>query len=147
MIRNTILIVDDERSIRRLVQLVLTKAGYEVIAVENGAKAIETLQAGERTDSLIAIVCDLQMPRMNGMETIERFRAEFPSVPVLVLTGSLDMAIAVALIKKGISAYLLKPLDPDLLTAAVDRVARDRIYGNRESEWARFLTQLQLAES
>jgi len=147
MTRNTILIVDDERSIRRSVQLVLTKAGYEVIAVENGAMAIETLQAGERAGSLIAIVCDLQMPRMNGVEAIERFRAEFPSVPVLVLTGSLDMITAVALIKKGISAYLLKPIDPDMLTAAVDRVARERRYTDRAPERAASAPQLRLAES
>lgn len=121
MARNTILVVDDKRPIRRIIRLVLTRAGYDVIEAEDGVAVIETMQTGERADSLLAVICDLDMLRIDGARTVEVVRSRFPSIPVLVLTGKPDMSLAISLIKKGIAGYLLKPFTPEMLTAAVDR--------------------------
>lgn len=127
MAHGSILIVDDEGAIRRLVRSVLTKAGYDVIEAEDGEMAMNTMKTGEQADSVLAVICDLQMPKVDGVETIEYIRTQFPSVPVVVLTGKPDMSVAVMLIKKGVSDYLLKPFDPDMLIAAVHRAVKGHV--------------------
>jgi two-component system chemotaxis response regulator CheY len=123
MARNTILVVDDECPIRRVIRLTLTRAGYDVIEAEDDVAAIETMQTGEPADLPLAVICDLDMPRMGGAQTIEVLRARFPSIPVLVVTGKPDMPLALSLIKKGIAGYLLKPITPEELIAALETAA------------------------
>jgi len=99
----------------------MTEAGYEVIEAEGGAEAIETLEAREQPERLLAVICDLEMSGMDGVETIDLVRTGYPFLPVLVLTGKPDMTLAVSLIKKGIADYILKPFKPDTLKTAVDK--------------------------
>src|SRR5688572_29199233 len=107
-----ILVVDDEADIRRSVKLVLTKAGYEVVEGQDGEAAIKAIRSGDNPLKIDAIICDLYMPKVNGHEAITFFRAEFPSVPVIVLTGQPDVQSASSLYKQGIVDYLTKPVDP-----------------------------------
>ena len=116
-----VLIVDDEENIRKLVRITLAKAGYDVIEAENGEKGIAAVRAGDNPLMLDVIICDLKMPKVNGMEAIAFFRAQFPSVPVVVLTGHPTVENASDLFKKGIVEYLVKPVDPDKLIAAVGK--------------------------
>src|SRR5262245_46186642 len=96
-----ILVVDDEEDVRTSVRLILTKAGYDVIEADDGDTAISQLIVDDPFKFGL-IICDIQMPKVNGMEAIAYFRQEFPSTPVLVLTGHPTLAGAVHLFKQGI---------------------------------------------
>jgi two-component system chemotaxis response regulator CheY len=121
-----VLVVDDEADIRKSVRLTLTKAGYDVIEAEDGGKGIEAIRSGDNPLMLDAIICDLVMPKINGMEAIAFFRNQFPGVPVLVLTGHPNVENASDLFKQGVVDYLVKPIVPDKLVAAVSKAVKGR---------------------
>ena len=73
-----ILVVDDEADIRKVVRMTLQKAGYDVLEAENGEQAIETINSGENRLLLDILVCDIRMPKINGVEAIAYFRANYP---------------------------------------------------------------------
>lgn len=120
-----ILIVDDETEIRKSLRLVLSKEGYDVVEGENGEAAIKTIRSGDNPLKVDAIICDLYMPKVNGQEAIAFFRAEFPSVPVIVLTGQPDVKSASSLYKQGIVEYLTKPIDPEKLKQVVAKAVKE----------------------
>ena len=123
-----ILVVDDEEDVRKSVRLILTKAGYDVVEAEDGDIAITQLIVNDNPFKVGLIICDIQMPKVNGMEAIAYFRQEFPSVPVIVLTGHPVLAGATHLFKQGIVDYLEKPISPEKLTQAVHKSFRGNVY-------------------
>ena len=123
-----VLVVDDEKDIRKSVRLILTKAGYDVIEAEDGEKAIAVVKSADNPLLLNAIVLDLQMPKVNGMEACAYFRSQFPSVPVIVLTGAGTIEKARSLFKQGIMDFLIKPIEPEKLTAAVRQAVQQSGY-------------------
>ena len=122
-----ILVVDDEEDIRKSVRLILTKAGYDVVEAEDGDIAITQLIINDNPFKVGLIICDIQMPKVNGMEAIAYFRQEFPSVPVIVLTGHPAMAGAIHLLKQGVVDYLEKPISPEKLTQVVHKSYRNNV--------------------
>jgi two-component system, chemotaxis family, chemotaxis protein CheY len=126
----TVLVVDDEESIRKISRLTLTKAGYEVIEAENGEKAIEVLNTGENPLNVDVILCDIRMPKINGVEAIHYFRTQYPSVQIIVQTGFPDLNLATSLMKQGIVDYLVKPVEKEKLLAAVAKAAEQRTICN-----------------
>jgi two-component system chemotaxis response regulator CheY len=128
MSRGRILVVDDEEDVRKSVRLILMKAGYEVVEAENGDEAITRLIVNDNPFKVGLIICDIHMPKVNGMEAIAYFRQEFPSVPVIVLTGHPKLADATHLFKQGIVDYLEKPISPEKLTQAVHKSFRGNVY-------------------
>ena len=116
-----ILIVDDEESIRKALRLTLTKAGYDVVEADDGEKGIEAIGADDNPLMVDVIICDIRMPKINGQEAIAYFRRQYPSAPVLVLTGYPDIQLATSLLKLGVVDYLVKPVEKDALMAAVTR--------------------------
>jgi two-component system chemotaxis response regulator CheY len=123
-----ILVVDDEEAVRKSVRLVLTKAGYDVREAEDGEKAIAQIRSNDNPFKVSLIICDIHMPKVSGMEAIAYFRQEFPSVPVIVLTGEPEIAGATHLFKLGIVDYLEKPISPEKLTQAVHKSVRDHVF-------------------
>lgn len=123
-----ILVVDDEADVRKVVHLTLKRAGYEVVEAEDGEQAIERIRAGDNPLMVDAIICDIHMPKVNGTEAIAYFRSQFPSVPIVVLTGQPDLAGATSLLKQGVADYLVKPVEPAKLTAVVAKVAKAHVY-------------------
>lgn len=123
-----ILVVDDEADVRKSVRLTLVKAGYDVVEAEDGEKAMQAIRSGDNPLMIDAIVSDIHMPKVNGMEAIAYFREQFPSVPVIVLTGQPDLAGASSLYKQGVVEYLVKPIEPEKLTAAVHKAAKGHVY-------------------
>ena len=123
-----VLVVDDEADIRKSVRLIFTKAGYDVIEAEDGEKGIAAVRSGDNPLLLNAIICDLQMPKVNGMEAIAFFRAQFPSVPVIVLIGTGTIDKATSLFKQGVVEFLSKPVAPEKLTAAVSKAVQQSGY-------------------
>ncbi len=124
-----VLIVDDQEDIRKSVRLSLTKAGFEVIEAEDGEKGIEMVSRGDSTYKLGAIICDIRMPKIGGVEAIAYFREAYPSTPVIVLTGYPDVKHSVDLMKKGVVEYLEKPISPERLLAAVQKAINERTWG------------------
>ncbi len=120
-----VLVVDDEEQIRKVVGMTLKKAGYDVQEAEDGKRAIEVLNEGENPLLVDVIICDIRMPKINGTEAIAYFRSQYPSTPVVVLTGYPDVQLATSLLKDGIVEYLVKPVDRDKLLGAV-KGAMDR---------------------
>ena len=119
-----VLVVDDEADLRKSVRLILTKAGYDVVEAEDGEKAIEAIRSGDNPLMLDTVICDLVMPKVNGVEAIAYFRSQFKGVPILVLTGHPNIENASELYKQGVVDYLAKPIDPEKLVTVVEKAVK-----------------------
>jgi two-component system, chemotaxis family, chemotaxis protein CheY len=116
-----VLIVDDSASSRALVRLALMPYGFEIVEASNGLAALSLV---EQELPISVVVCDLNMPVMNGLVFLERLRATpyGASLPVLMLSivaDAQDMKLARAF---GIMGWLTKPLDPVLLVDALTKL-------------------------
>jgi DNA-binding NtrC family response regulator len=116
-----ILIIDDEKSIRNTLQEVLEYEKYEVEQAENGPEGIEKFQA-EKFD---IVLCDIKMPRMDGIEVMESLLSLIPDVPVIMISGHANIDTAVEAIKKGAFDFIEKPLDLNRLLITI-RNAMDK---------------------
>ncbi len=123
-----VLVVDDEGDIRKMLKMTLTKAGFDVIEAEDGEKGIAAVKSGDNPLLLNTIICDLQMPKIGGMEAIAYFRSQFPSVPVIVLSGTGTIDKAKTLFKQGVVEFLSKPVEPEKLVAAVSKAVQQSGY-------------------
>lgn len=112
-----ILAVDDEPSMRRLLEISLRQAGYQPVVAENGEKALTIL----RTDNIDLVVSDLHMPVMDGLKLLEALRAENIETPVIIVTAQGEIASAVQAMKLGASDYILRPFDLETLEIAISR--------------------------
>ena len=121
-----VLVVDDEPTVRTIVRLILEKAGYEVLEAENGETAIEALNTGENRLVLDVVICDIRMPKINGVQAIEYFQREYPHVPIIVLTAYPETKMAVSFVRSGVADYLIKPVDAQKLRDAVARAMERR---------------------
>lgn len=114
-----ILVIDDEPSVRTVVRMTLEKAGYDVLEAENGEQAIDVINTGENRLVMDAVICDIRMPRINGVEAIDYFQREYPHVPLVVLTGYPETEMAVSFLRKGVADYMIKPVEAERLRDAV----------------------------
>jgi two-component system chemotaxis response regulator CheY len=117
-----ILVVDDDPDIREFIRIILENIGYDVLEAKNGAQAINVLGSGETPMVIDAIITDLSTPNINGVEPIAFFQKEFPSIPLIVLTGIDDLELAFSFTWRGVSDYLVKPLDRERLKASLAHV-------------------------
>ncbi len=122
---NKILIVDDEEQVRKTIRVQLKDTDYVVIEAEDGEKAIEVLK-DENVLEVDAIICDVRMPKIGGVEAVAYFRREYTSIPVIVLTGYPDVNLAVDFMKEGVVDYLVKPVKKEKLIEVVTKAARQR---------------------
>ena len=116
-----ILIIDDEKSIRRALKEILEFEEFEVDEAENGKEGLEKARA-ELYD---IIFCDIKMPLMDGMEVLEAFQKEKIDSPVIMISGHGNIDTAVQAIKKGAFDFIEKPLDLNRILVTV-RNAGDR---------------------
>ena len=121
-----VLVVDDEPSVRTVVRLTLEKAGYDVLEAENGEKAIEAINTGENRLVLDIVICDIRMPKINGIQAIDYFQREYPHVPLIVLTAYPETSMAVSFMRNGAADYLVKPVEAEKLKAAVAKAMERR---------------------
>jgi CheY-like chemotaxis protein len=122
-----ILIVDDDENVRKVLRVTLTDAGYDVVEADHGGTGIEQIRSGENRLMVDVIICDIRMPQISGLEAIDYFRQQFPSVPILVLTGFPDTKMAADLLNKGVADYLVKPVEDEKLLAAVKAGIQQRL--------------------
>ena len=120
--KGKILIIDDEADIREVIKLYLESEKWELIEASNGEEAIAKMKEGSNFLQVGLIICDIRMPKINGVETIDYLKREAPSKPILVVTGYPDTELAIALTEKGISGFLVKPVDKDVLIKKVDEI-------------------------
>lgn len=102
-----ILVIDDERSIRNLMQEILEDEGHSVDVAEDGAKGVEMADK-EKYD---VIFCDIKMPNLSGEEVLDTLHEKGIETPVIMISGHGDIDTAVSCIKKGAFDFLSKPLD------------------------------------
>ena len=122
MAMGKIMVVDDERNVRDIIRLQLEQRGFNILEADDGERAIEILKEGNNFVSVGLILCDIRMPKVNGIEVIDYLKREAPGVPIVVLTGYPDTELAVSLMKKGVKDYLVKPIDKAKLLETVDSV-------------------------
>jgi DNA-binding response OmpR family regulator len=115
-----IFLVDDDPMIRTLVELRLGVAGYTVMSAEDGDLALRRLQ----TLTPALIILDLQMPRMDGLAVLKLLTQDrrLDHTPIMMLTVSADAADVSAAAALGVTAYVLKPFNPDILAGRVRRL-------------------------
>jgi nitrogen regulation protein NR(I) len=115
-----VLIVDDELNIRRVLAAMLAREGYEVTAAADGEQALAVLQK----TPVHVVVTDLIMPRLGGMELLGRVGAEFPDVPVIVITAHGTVDSAVQALKAGAFDYITKPFEQEELKKVIAKASR-----------------------
>lgn len=116
----TILVVDDEAHIRRLIEFTLKKGGYKLLVATNGREAIEI--ASSSSPNLI--IMDVLMPEMDGVEALDLLKQDekTSSIPVILLTGIGQSKTKQEVEEKGTATYLAKPFSPNKLLREVQRM-------------------------
>ncbi len=117
-VRPTVLLVEDEESLRKLVQMVLATKGYEVLAARDGAAAVELFRGQSRPLSLL--ITDLSLPDGNGQQLAGQFRQQQPDLKVLFISGY----PASIVVEAGRTDALKKPFAPTNLLEAVENLLR-----------------------
>lgn len=124
MAKGKILVIDDEEDVRDVIRLHLEGAGYNILEAVNGEDAIKTLRAEDNMVNVGVILCDIRMPKVNGIECIDFLRKEAPGIPVVVVTGYPDTEMATHLMKQGVKDYLVKPVEKEKLLGTVAEMVR-----------------------
>ena len=118
-----ILIVDDEEIVVRSCLRILDDDRYEVESVSDGWEALRRIDE----NGFDILVLDIMMPRIDGLEVLQRVKERHPDVDVIMMTGLSQIQTAVRAMKLGAFDYLSKPFDPDELKLIVDRALERRL--------------------
>ncbi|HDR91214.1 MAG TPA: response regulator [candidate division Zixibacteria bacterium] len=113
-----ILVLDDEERVRKIIGMQLEREGYHVKMVSGGDLAIEELQKGERFHLMIS---DIKMPGTDGMQVLQYVVENFPLMPVVMLTGVVDVETAISVMRAGAYDYLIKPITRKDLIPTVEK--------------------------
>ena len=117
--KKKILAIDDEKSIRFIIENTFNK-DFDVTTMSNGMDALFYLQSGNIPD---VIICDLDMPVLNGIEFVKRLRESgfFEEIPLIMLSGKEESADKIRCFEMGADDYVLKPFNPRELLARIKR--------------------------
>ena len=137
--KETILVVDDEPSIRKYLQTLLEVDGFEVDTVNSGKEALDKINEGSRPDF---IVLDVLMPEMNGLETLRQIIQIDRSLNVLMLSCSNEVGTVVEAIRLGAHDYLTKPFEKTELDAALLKCRQKRQLRNENKALREYCDQL-----
>ncbi|MGI5864383.1 MAG: sigma-54-dependent transcriptional regulator [Myxococcales bacterium] len=116
------LVVDDEQNLRRVLAAMLKREGYEATVAENGVQALAEL----RKNGADVVITDQVMPEMDGLSLLKAVLADFPDVPVIMITAHGTVDSAVEAIKLGAFDYITKPFDQEELKTVIAKAARTR---------------------
>lgn len=121
-VKSRILIVDDEEINLKILRIYLEDKGYAVVAAQNGEEAINIL----KSEPISVCICDIRMPKISGIDVLNFVMQHFSIVPVIMLTGFIDINTAVSVMRKGASNYLTKPIDAGELIVSVEKALEHR---------------------
>jgi CheY-like chemotaxis protein len=107
MSQGCILLVDDEPSLRRVMSRSLVRAGFDVTQAPNGAVALELARAQE----FDVVISDVRMPKMGGLELLDRLQRELPDLPVVLVSASNELESRRQALSLGAFDFLRKPLE------------------------------------
>ena len=122
MKKYSILLIDDDDSLRRVMEFSLTEAGYRVEAAASGEEGLRLFEK----DSFDAVITDITMPGMNGMEVLAKVRERDENFPVIIITAYGTIESAVEAMKQGAFDYITKPFNRDELRITLDKALRMR---------------------
>lgn len=116
-----ILIVDDSATVRQQVGMALTQAGFAVLEAVDGVDGKEQI---EKYNDISLVVCDVNMPRMNGLEMVTQVKAveRHANLPILMLTTEGDPSLIARAKKAGAKGWIVKPFNADLLVNAAKKL-------------------------
>jgi signal transduction histidine kinase len=134
----SILLVDDEEGIRKVLGILLSDMGYQVRTAENGVEALRIFK-DERPP---IVLTDIKMPEMDGIELLRRLKKISPDTEVIMVTGHGDMGLAIKSVKYEATDFVTKPINDEVLEIALNR-AQERIAMRRKlNEYTQNLEQL-----
>jgi two-component system response regulator AtoC len=113
--QKTILAVDDEPNMRRLLEISLRQAGYKPVVAADGKEALGVI----KNQTIDLVVSDLHMPSMNGLELLRSIRQDNETLPFIMVTAQGEVKTAVEAMKLGASDYILRPFDLETLEIAI----------------------------
>ena len=117
-----LLVVDDSSTMRRIIKNTLGRLGHkEVLEAENGAEAWKVL---EDSDDIDVLVTDWNMPEMNGLELVQKVRAEnqYDNMPIIMVTTEGGKTEVITALKAGVNNYIVKPFTPQVLKEKLEDV-------------------------
>jgi two-component system nitrogen regulation response regulator GlnG len=138
-------IVDDDRSIRWVLDKALKQAGMEPTCFESGDEVLNAIAGATIDEQPHAILSDIRMPGSSGLKVLEKLQARFPNIPVIIMTAHSDLESAVASFQGGAFEYLPKPFDVDEAVAITRRalaVARESLATNLSATEAESTTEI-----
>jgi two-component system, NtrC family, response regulator AtoC len=122
-----ILIADDEINIRRVLEAILKRDGYEVVTAANGEEALARMGRGIHT-----VITDLKMPGLDGMGLLKKLAADHPDVPVVMITAHGSVENAVEAVKLGAFDYVEKPFDQEQIRQVVAKALKTHSFSRRD---------------
>jgi two-component system response regulator PilR (NtrC family) len=126
----SVLIVDDERSMRDFLKILLEKEGHEVTTAESGEKALK-ISAKQTVD---VVVSDIRMPGMTGIELLETLKADSPELPIILITAFASPDDAVLAMKNGAFDYISKPFNVDEIKSVIESATNKNPVTNNSQE-------------
>lgn len=120
---SSILVVDDEPTLRLTTKARLQAKGFDVDVAEDGEIALDKL----RSKTFDIVLLDINMPRLNGLQTLEAITRDYPHTDVVMLTSFADFSLAIECLKKGAKDYLVKPIDAQELVTRLTSLLRAQI--------------------
>jgi two-component system, NtrC family, response regulator AtoC len=123
-----VLIADDELNIRRVLEAILRRDGYEVVTAANGDEALAGMSRGINT-----VITDLKMPGLDGMGLLKRLSVDFPDVPVVMITAHGSVENAVEAVKLGAFDYVEKPFDQEQIRQIVAKALRTHMLSRKDA--------------
>ena len=115
--RQRILLIDDEESIRKVLGITLEDIGYEVLSAENGEEALRLF----RKTAPSIVLTDIKMPGIDGIQVLQKIKEEKPDTEVIMITGHGDMELAIQSLKYDATDFITKPINDDALEIALKR--------------------------
>lgn len=121
MINDTILIVDDEQRMRKLIKDFLVAKGFSIIEAEDGEKALEIFE--KQKNKINLIILDVMMPKLDGWSVLRQIRQE-SKVPIIMLTARGEEQDELFGFELGVDEYISKPFSPKILVARVEAILK-----------------------
>jgi two-component system chemotaxis response regulator CheY len=118
-----VLVIDDSTAVRQLVQSILAGAGYEIVEAHDGLDGLEKLRS---VPDLDLALCDVNMPRMTGLEMVLEAQRTGITVPILMLTTEGQPSMIRDARRAGAKGWIVKPVKPELLLIAVEKIVGAR---------------------